>query len=146
MGYGLDRARRRALVLLLCAALVPQAARAQDPRAAAAQRVARDWLALVDKLDAEASWKAAGERFRSAFSPTYWIEKIQREREARGVLVQRAVADTAFANSGVGLPEGGNYAIVAFRTSFANQIDAREEVMLEVGPDYAWHVIGYVIQ
>lgn len=146
MGYGLDRARRRALLILLCAALVSQAARAQDPRAAAAQRAARDWLALVDKLDAEASWKAAGERFRSTFSPPYWIDKLQREREPRGVLVQRAVADTLFANSGVGLPEGGNYSIVAFRTSFANQIDAREEVMLEVGSDYGWHVIGYVIQ
>ena len=124
MRPSLDRARWRALVLLLsfvaCAALAPQAVRAQDPRAAAAQRVAREWLALVDKL--------------------------RREREARGTLVQRAAADTAFANSGVGLPEGGNYAIVAFRSSFANQIDAREEVMLEVGPDYAWHVIGYVIQ
>jgi len=150
MRPSLDRARWRTLVLLLsfvaCAALAPQAVRAQDPRAAAAQRVAREWLALVDKLDAEASWKAAGERFRSAFSPTYWVDKLRREREARGTLVQRAAADTAFANSGVGLPEGGNYAIVAFRSSFANQIDAREEVMLEVGPDYAWHVIGYVIQ
>src|SRR5436190_12473046 len=112
MGSTLHRARRTALVLLLslvaCAALVPQAVRAQDPRAAAAQRVARDWLALVDKLDAEASWKAAGERFRSAFAPAHWVDKLHREREARGALVQRAVADTAFANSGAGLPEGGN--------------------------------------
>jgi hypothetical protein len=46
----------------------------------------------------------------------------------------------------VGLPDGGNYALVVFRSSFANQIDSREEVMLEVGPDYAWHVIGYLIQ
>jgi hypothetical protein len=150
MGSTVHRARRTALVLLLgfvaCAALVPQAARAQDPRAAATQRAARDWLALVDRLDAEASWKAAGERFRSAFAPAHWVDKLHREREARGAVVQRAVADTAFANSAVGLPDGGNYAIVAFRSSFANQTDAREEVMLEVGPDYAWHVIGYVIQ
>ena len=146
MRPALDRARRKALVLFVCTALAPFAVRAQDPRAAAAQRAARDWLALVDKLDAEASWKAAGERFRGAFSPTVWVDRLRREREMRGVLIQRAAADTAFADSGIGLPDGGNYALVAFRSSFANQIDAREEVMLEVGPDYAWHVIGYVIQ
>jgi hypothetical protein len=143
---GLDRGRRKAFVVLLCATIAPHGVLAQDPRAAAAQRAARDWLALVDKLDAEASWKAAGERFRGAFAPTVWVDKLRRERAARGVLIQRAAADTAFANSGVGLPDGGNYALVAFRSSFANQTDAREEVMLEVGPDYAWHVIGYVIQ
>jgi hypothetical protein len=146
MAPALDRPRRKVLALLVGAAIAPRALRAQDPRAAAAQRAARDWLALVDKLDAEASWKTAGERFRGAFSPTVWVDKLRRERSPRGVLIQRAAADTAFADSGVGLPDGGNYALVAFRSSFANQIDAREEVMLEVGPDYAWHVIGYVIQ
>jgi hypothetical protein len=119
--------------------------RAQDPRAAAAQRVAREWLALVDKLDAEASWKAAGERFRSAFSPTYWVDKLRREREARGTLVQRAAADTAFANSGVGLPRAATMRC-CLPLVVREPDRRREEVMLEVGPDYAWHVIGYVIQ
>jgi Protein of unknown function (DUF4019) len=137
--------RRRALALLACALLLPQVAVAQDPRAAAVQRAAREWLALVDKLDAEASWKAAGERFQQSTPPSVWVETLKGERAPRGALQQRAVTATSFGESGPGLPEGGSYALVTFRSSFANQSDSREEVTLEVGPDYAWRVIGYVI-
>ena len=142
-----DRARRMALAVLACALLGSQPVTAQDPRAAQAQRVAREWLALVDKLDAEASWKAAGERFQRASPPAIWVATIKREREPRGPLVQRTVAATQFGNSGPDLPEGGSYALVRFRSTFGNDSGASvEEVTLEVGPDYAWHVIGYVIQ
>jgi hypothetical protein len=130
----------------VCAALVPQAVRAQDPRGAAAQRVAREWLAIVDKYDAQASWKSAGERFQQAMPPALWVETIKRDREPRGALVQRTVESTAFGSTAAGLPEGGSYALVRFRSAFANAAASVEEVTLEVGPDYAWHVIGYVIQ
>ena len=146
MNFGFDPARRAALAALACAVLAPRSAFAQDPRAALVQRAARDWLALVDKLDAEASWKAAGARFQQATPPAYWVETIKRDREPRGALVQRAVAETAFGDSGPGLPDGGSYALVSFRSAFANQTDSREEVSLEVGVDYAWRVIGYVLQ
>ena len=145
MRSGLDRARRRALRLLACAVLVPTSVRAQDPRAAAAQRAAREWLALIDKFDAEASWKAAGERFQNGMPPARWIEIVKRERQPRGALVQRAVAGTGFGNAGPDLPEGGSYAVVRFRSTFADG-PASEEITLEVDPDYAWRVIRYVIQ
>ena len=67
-------------------------------------------------------------------------------QEPRATLVQRAVAATTFSDSIPGLPEGGNYAVVTFRTSFANQTESVEAVTLEVGADYGWHVIGYAIQ
>ena len=141
-----DRTRRAALVLLACALVSPQSVLAQDPRAAQVQRVAREWLALVDKFDAEASWKAAGERFQKAAPPPPWVETIKRDREPRGALVQRTVAATGFGNVGPDLPEGGSYALVRFRSAFAKDDGSVEEVTLEVGSDYAWHVIGYVIQ
>ena len=126
--------------------LIPQVAHAQDPRAAAVQRTARAWLALVDTFDAEASWKAAGVRFQRATPPALWVETIKRDREPRGALIQRTVSATDFGDTAPGLPEGGSYALVRFRSSFANHPASAEEVTLEVGPDYAWHVIGYVIQ
>ncbi len=106
------------------------------------QRVARDWLALVDRLDAEASWKAAGGRFRQSTPPAEWVESLRRERVPRGVLVQRAVVATTFSDSIPGLPKGGSYAVVTFQSAFANQTEGVEALTLEVGPDYAWHVIG----
>jgi len=141
-----DSTRRRALTLLACTLLAPRAVYAQDARAATVQRVARDWLALVDKLDAEASWKAAGARLQQSMPPEAWVETLRSERVPRGMLERRAVVATAFGETGPGLPDGGSYALVKFRSSFANQSDGLEEVTLEVEPDYTWRVIGYRIQ
>jgi hypothetical protein len=146
MSIAFDSSRRAALAVLACALLAPHAARAQEPRATLVPRVARDWLVLVDRLDAEASWKAAGPRLRQSTPPPEWVESLRRDRLPRGELVQRAVAATTFSDSIPGLPEGGSYAVVTFRTSFANQTEAIEALTLEVGPDYGWHVIGYAIQ
>ena len=145
MSGGTDPARRAALALLACALLAPQALWAQDPRAATVQRVAREWLTLVDKLDAEASWSAAGVRFQQGMTTAQWAEILRRDREPRGTIVQRAMTATTFADSGPGLPAGGAYALVRCRTSFANLADGGEEVSLEVGPGYVWRVIGYVL-
>jgi hypothetical protein len=130
----------------VCALLIPRVVLAQDPRAAAVQRVAREWLALVDKFDAGASWKAAGERFQRATPPVLWVKTVKRDREPRGALLQRTVAATEFGYTGPDLPSGGSYALVRFRSAFANDTASVEEVTLEVGPDYAWRVIGYTIQ
>ena len=137
--------RRRTLALLACVVLAPHAALAQDPRTTMVQRAAREWLALVDKQDVEASWKAAGARLQDSVTLPVWTETVRREREPRGSLLQRAVTATTFSDSIPGLPPGGSYAIVTFRSSFANQTDSGEEVMLEVGAGYAWRVIGYAI-
>ena len=142
---GVDRARRAALATVAFALLAPIPAFAQDPRAAIVQRAARAWLALADQLDADALWKAAGGRLQQSTSPAQLAEILKRDRAPRGATVQRAVATTSFASALPGLPEGGNYALVKFRSSFANQEAAEEHVTLEVGSDYAWRVVGYAI-
>lgn len=140
-------ARRRALVAALVSAVaVPKIALAQDPRATFVQKVARDWLALADKLDASGTWKAAGSRFQEAINETRWAALLRRERESRGALLQRTAAATTFASELPALPPGGKYAIVRFRTAFANQPTSGEDVTLEQGPDSVWRVIGYVIR
>jgi hypothetical protein len=139
------RMRRAALALLACTLLVVTTAFAQDPRAATVQRVAREWLLLADQLAAAASWKAAGPRFQQAITVPRWAVGLKREREPRGLVVQRAITATSFASSFPGLPEGGNYALVQFRTSFEKSPGGAESVTLELGADGAWQVIGYVI-
>ena len=138
-------ARRAALAVIGCALLAPVAVFAQDPRAAVVQGVAREWLALADALDYTATWKAAGPAFRKAIPVGRWAAALKADREPRGPVVQRTMVATTFGSSFPGLPEGGNYAVVRFRTSFANETAGAEHVTLEVGADYEWHVIGYVI-
>jgi Protein of unknown function (DUF4019) len=145
MSARIDFARRGGLALLACALVLPAATFAQDPRASMAQQAARSWLALADKLDAEATWKATGPRFQNAITVARWRAALQKERAPRGAVVQRAVMMTTFGSQFRGLPPDGNYALVQFRTSFAQKEDGAESVTLELGADGAWRVIGYVI-
>jgi len=137
--------RRAALVALAAFALgASPIAGAQDPRATEAQQAARTWLAVADKLDAEASYKAAGPKFRSALTPERWRDAVRLVRFPAGALVQRTVVSTQFAKKLKDQPDG-DYALITFRTSWTNKTVGRELVSLErVGGK--WLVVGYVIQ
>jgi hypothetical protein len=135
--------RRAALAAIACAALLPLA-HAQDPRASEAQAAARAWLAIADRLDAEASYEAAGPSFRKALTPTRWNEAVKLIRFPLGSVVQRTVNQTVFTKKLPGQPDG-DYALVAFRTSWTHKDVGRELLTLE-RLDGKWQVAGYVIQ
>ena len=137
--------RRSVLATLAGLLLAATVAQAQDPRASTVQSVARQWLALADTYDAQATWKAAGERFQQALSLERWADGLEKQRKPGGRVLQRTVAATTFSSSFSGLPEGGNYALVRFRTSFENRTVIEEDVTLEQEAGGAWKVIGYVI-
>jgi uncharacterized protein DUF4019 len=138
---------RRALLATLALALLAAAsvALAQDPRATAAQRVAREWLALTDKANAAAAWKAASPRFQQAMPMTQWATLLQSQRGPRGALVQRTIQGTSFRTQSPGLPDG-IYATVQYRTSFEKEPNAAEQITLEQAADGSWRVIGYLIR
>ncbi len=138
---------RRAAILgiaALAAASLAPVAPAQDPRSSAAQEVAREWLVLADRQQADAARKAAGAKFRDALSAEGWRDALARQRQPLGDVTQRTVAATRLAGTLPGQPDG-DYALVAFRTSWANKTVGRELVSLEFEGG-AWRVIGYVIQ
>jgi hypothetical protein len=140
-----DRSRRAALAALAVLALGSSSiASAQDPRATEAQQVARTWLAIADRLDADASYKAAGPKFRSALTPERWREAVRTVRFPAGTLVQRSVQSTQFATKLKDQPDG-DYVLITFRTSWANKTLGRELVSLERAGG-KWQVVGYVIQ
>src|SRR5437870_3333513 len=51
---------------------------AQDPRATLVQKTARDWLAVADRGDANASWNAAGKQFQNAIT----VEEVAQQKFA----------------------------------------------------------------
>jgi uncharacterized protein DUF4019 len=138
-------ARALALALATCGIVAASSqVLAQDPQGAAAQKAARDWLAITDNADALASWNAAGAKFKEAMSVKQWDTSLKQARAPFGALGQRAALSTSFSRKLDGAPEG-DYALIQFRTTFANKIDSRETVTLERDADGAWLVIGYVI-
>jgi hypothetical protein len=128
-------------VLLIAAA----PAIAQDPRESTVGAAARDWLALIDKGDYDASWKAAGAKFRAAMSTQQWGTAVGGVRAPLGSVKQRSSVRTAFTREFQGVPEG-DYALVNYRTSFEKRDDSDETVTLERESDGQWRVIGYFIR
>ncbi len=141
-----NRGRRRALaVLSTCALAAMRLAVAQDPRVSDAQRAARDWLALSDAGDPLSTWKTAGAKFQAAMPPAEWGNAISKVRTPLGALVQRTLASTQTTNQFAGQPPG-DYALLVYRTAFANKTDASETVTMEREADGQWRVIGYSIR
>lgn len=135
---------RRAALAAIAACAVAPLARAQDPRGAAAQDAAREWLAIVDRLDAAASYKEAGAAFRSSLTPEAWAEAVKKVREPLGTVVKRTATQTRFASNVPG-PAAGEYALIVFRSSFAGQSQVRERLTLAANGK-RWQVVGYTIE
>jgi hypothetical protein len=142
-----DLRRRTLLRSVVVAALVAAipAAWGQDPKNAIVQKEARAWLALADRDDGPASWKAAGQKFQAAMSAEEWTQALLSVRKPIGKAIQRAMTSTTFDSTFPGAPKEGTYAHVEFRTAFANRTEGGETITLEREADGAWRVIGYSI-
>jgi hypothetical protein len=136
---------RRALAAFCLAWLAAYPTLAQDPRATAAQAAALDWLVLVDRGNAQASWNAAGTKFRNALSLPNWANELRKERTPRGAVKSRTALKTDFQKAIAGVPEG-DYALVSYATSFANHAQGHESLTLEREADGRWRVIGYFVR
>jgi hypothetical protein len=146
MKASLELVRRIALLACATALLAPVATSAQDPRAVEAQRLAREWLAAADKLDARATWSSAGRRFQQAMTVELWGTALKREREPRGAVEQRTLAATSFQTSLPPVAAEGDFVLVLFRTSFTQRGPGGEQVTLEREADGVWRVIGYLVR
>jgi hypothetical protein len=135
----------RALLALAAALFYAGPLAAQDPRASLVQEMARTWLADTDRGNAAQSWKSAGKQFRNAITADRWAESLKQVRPPLGAMSQRAVLATQFRKNIPGSPTG-EYAIVLFRSTFANKVGAQETVVLQLETDGTWRVIGYTIK
>lgn len=140
-----NKVRRIALAGLLLAACAPGIALAQDPRGTAAHFAARDWLALTDKADAPASWKAASALFRDAVDEARWANALATIRSPLGAVVTRTLVGTQFHTEIPGLPDKGEYVMLVYRTTFEKREGVVERVTIARDSDGTFRVAGYVI-
>ena len=114
-----------------------------DPSAVAdldAEResAARQWLALVDRSDWEASYAAARSAFRDANTLANWRDASQQARVPLGALISRKAV--GFAD----VPSNEGYQVVRFETDFENRRGVIETVSLQ-REDGVLKVAGYYI-
>jgi hypothetical protein len=145
MNAGFRPARRGVLCAALVAAVIPRVAGAQDPRATAAHLAALDWLAIVERGDAAASYKAASAIFRSAADEERWAKALELERADLGALVSRSRVATEFHTELPGLPDKGDYIVIVYRTAFAKRNVVNERVTVVRDGDGVWRVAGYAV-
>ena len=108
-------------------------------RDAAVEAAARNWLALGDDGNWQASYDATGASFRSANSVAGWTSAAKQVRVPLGAVVARNLATIRYLNA----PPHG-YQEVTFHTRFAHQAEAVETVTL-VKEDGQWKVVGILI-
>ena len=103
------------------------------------EAAARDWLALVDAGEWQASYDATGAVFRELNTAQLWADVSQDVRVPLGEVTSRE----AISFQQVPTPPAGHL-IVTFRTSFAGQPDTMETVTLSrEGGEL--RVVGYLI-
>ncbi|MDE2410916.1 MAG: DUF4019 domain-containing protein [Sphingomonadales bacterium] len=106
---------------------------------AAAVDAGRQWLALLDAGDWNASYAATGSAFRSLNSAATWATVSAKVRTPLGAMLSRQVATVDFAPAP---PQG--YWIVKFQTRYANRASAIETLSL-AWEDGRWKVTGVVL-
>jgi DNA-binding CsgD family transcriptional regulator len=103
------------------------------------QVAAREWLALIDRGEWQASHTASGSAFKGAISAKAWGQAAAQARRPLGPVVKRELLEYASQSA----PRDTR--IVLFRTDFANQAGTTETVTLErEGGEY--RVVGYWIK
>ena len=112
---------------------------------AAAERAALDWLALVDRGDAAASWAAAASLFRRAVSAEQWERALGAARGPLGPVVSRRVETARVATELPGAPDG-EYVVFQFASTFEHKQAATETVTPMRDTDGEWRVSGYFIR
>jgi hypothetical protein len=132
------------LLSLLGWALVPVAARGDDPEKAAVA-AADAWLRLVDAGKYGASWDEAARLFRDAVGKPDWERSVKNARAPFGRLVSRKVSARTYTESLPGAPDG-KYVVVQYETSFENKKRATETVTPMLDDDGRWRVSGYFIK
>ena len=121
----------------------PAPAVAQDTRAKA-ERLARDWIALVDAGQWAKSWEQAGPTFRDAVTAKQWGAQVEPVRKPLGAVVSRQLKAVTPYNELPGAPSG-DYLVVQFDTNYAAAPGAVETIVLEKTGS-GWGVTGYFIK
>jgi Protein of unknown function (DUF4019) len=117
----------------------------QSTQTTTAERVAREWLALTDRGDAQQSWQQAASLFQRAVTPEQWARSLSTVREPLGALIERKLETAKPATELPGAPDG-HYVVLTFQTSFVHKRSATETVTPMREDDGSWHVAGYYVR
>jgi len=120
-------------------------ATAADTDNKAAVAAAQKWLAGIDDDHYGESWTDAAESFQDAITQDKWAAALESVRKPLGSLVSRKFKSAQLTTNLPGAPDG-QYVVIQFETSFANDGTAVETVTMGPLRDGQWKASGYYIK
>jgi len=117
---------------------------AQD-KSKAAEAASEAWLKFVDSGDYSQSWVEASSLFKAAVKEKDWERQVRAARKPLGALFSRKLKSAEYATKLPGAPDG-QYVVIQYDSSFANQKSAVETVTPMLDKDGQWRVSGYYIK
>jgi hypothetical protein len=117
----------------------------RDSAERSARRCAREWLTLIDRGQYSESWTTASAIFQAATGKAQWQRALEGGRAPFGELTSRQFRAAQYETSLQGAP-AGQYVVVHYDTTFAENPRTREVVTLTLAPDESWKVAGYFIE
>ncbi len=106
---------------------------------------ARAWLAEIDAGDYAASWRDASRLFRDTLSQKKWEEALEEVRRPLGARLFRTADACTTTTTLPGVP-AGQYVVMQFNASFAEDKSAVETVTFMQEKDGTWRAAGYFIK
>ena len=107
-----------------------------------AEAAAIAWLALVDSVEYEKSWLEASPLLRHHVGRDAWASQLNNLRTPLGKLESRKLGSAEYQESLPGVPDG-QYVLFVFDSSFEGAGVEAEIVVVAMGEDSVWRVIGY---
>ena len=135
----------RPTLCVLAVGLAGLTASAQEDKVAVAEGVALEWLAMVDEGDYGGSWDEGARMFKGQVSRSRWQDAARGARGPQGALDSRSLRSRQYETELPGAPDG-EYVVVQYDSSFANNRSAIETVSLVLDGDRGWRVTGYFIR
>lgn len=109
-----------------------------------ASAAARQWVALLDRAEWDASWKSASTMFKAQLASGQWRNAIEPVRKPLGQAQSRTLQSVMPTKTLPGAP-AGDYQVLQFQTRFANKPDATETVVM-AKEAAGWRPSGYFIR
>ena len=100
------------------------------------------FLYLVDNGEYVKSWETSSKHMKAAVTGEEWTNKIKKERDTLGAIVERHRDKVTYYKGAADLPEG-EYVVITFNSVFKKRQLVKETVTLSLAKDNEWRVAGY---
>lgn len=120
----------------------PSATDGHEAEIKAGRALAETWIKEVDRGQYTKTWDHVGQVFKGSFKKQEWADMLKKGRDQLGPMKERELGSAEFTDQLTGAPKG-EYVVVVYHTSFANQPQSINEIVVTTRENKQWKVVGY---